>query len=402
MLFLGCLFDEQEETNILNKSGSGLSGAVNTFQWSLIRGLDKVLETPIDIVNVLPVGTYPNQYKDFVLNTKRWSHLPEADDLEIGSVNLPVLKQIGRAISCRKVINKRLKDSNGEKKIIIYSTYLPFLWAVYHLPDAVKVTLIVTDLPEYYDLNVFNSKIKKFLRRMNNSLIYAFMKRIDSFIILTEQMKNPLDIGERPYVVIEGIVDINEGSFGREIQQSNKKIILYTGTLNYQFGIRNLLEAFHYIDKDNYELWICGSGEATEEIINMSMNNRRIKYLGYVNKSQVYELQQQATLLINPRTNDGEYTKYSFPSKTMEYMLSGKPVLMYKLDGVPDEYDNYLYYVNVVEIKDLAVRIMDICEKSADELFEFGQKARQFVIENKNSKAQAGKIINMINSCNKN
>ena len=38
---------------------------------------------------------------------------------------------------------------------------------------------------------------------------------------------------------------------------------------------------------------------------------------------------------VNPRQNNEEFTKYSFPSKTMEYLASGVPVVAYKLDGIP-------------------------------------------------------------------
>jgi len=67
VLFLGCLFDKQEEQVLLNKSKIGLSGAVNTYQWNLIRGLETMLNRPVDIINVLPVGTYPFYFKDIML-----------------------------------------------------------------------------------------------------------------------------------------------------------------------------------------------------------------------------------------------------------------------------------------------------------------------------------------------
>jgi glycosyltransferase involved in cell wall biosynthesis len=401
ILFLGCLFDQQEENNLLKKSKIGLSGAVNTYQWNLINGLDKILKRPVDIINVLSVGTYPKYFRDIILRTKRWSHSPGAHDLEIGSPNLPLLKQVIRTILCKNAVKRWIKNAGDNNRIIVYSTYLPYLLAVKKLPINIKITLIVTDLPEYYDLTDSSNTKMKSIRAIYNRLIYASLKRIDSFVILTEQMKVPLNIGERPYVVIEGLVDDEHNTRCTEVLESTEKVLLYTGTLNYRFGIGNLLEAFKCIDKKDYKLWICGSGEAAEEIVSVSKADNRVKYFGYVTKNEIYKLQKQATLLINPRANDGEYTKYSFPSKTMEYMLSGKPVLMYKLDGIPDEYDQYLYYINGSEPKDIADRIMEICEQPQSELDDFGQKARKFVLENKNSEVQAKKIIDMIEMINK-
>lgn len=398
ILFLGCLFNESDERYLMQKSKIGLSGASNTHQWAIIKGLESINNKPVNIINALPVGTYPKYFKDIVLKARRWSHLAGANNLEIGSVNLPFIKQITRIIKCKAAITKWIMNGcDDEKNIIIYSTYMPYLLAVQHIPKNVPVTLIVTDMPEYYDLNVSVHWSKKVLRAINNRLIYASLKRVNYFVILTEQMKTPLNIGSRPYIVLEGLVSVDNFKMDyNENREGNKKIILYTGTLHLKFGILHLLSGFQLINKENYELWICGSGEAENEIRKYSRIDGRIKFFGYISKEEIYNMQLKATILINPRSNDGEYTKYSFPSKTMEYLLSGRPVLMYKLDGIPDEYDQYVYYIDSSQPKDIACRIIEVCEKPQSELDNFGEKARQFVLENKNCSIQAKKIFDMM------
>lgn len=388
MIFLGCLYNRVDENKILKLSNTGLQNAVNTYQLTLIDGLNKNLKKPVDIINVLPVGTWPKNYNKFKLDTKEWSY-NESNNREIGSINIPFIKQIVRAIKIKKLLRK-LED---DQDIIIYSTYMPFLNAIYKLDKKHKVTLIVTDLPEYYDLCKTN-RIKKNLRNINNKFIYKYLERVDNFVLLTDAMKYPLKVGNRPYVVIEGIA--HENKVFIESKNTDSKVILYTGTLNYKFGIKKLLDAFHLIDKSNYELWICGSGEAEKDIKYLSNIDKRIRYLGYVTKEEIFKLQQKATLLINPRSNEGEYTKYSFPSKTMEYMASGKPVLMYKLDGIPDEYDDYVYYVCDNSVETLKDKIIEICEKNDLERYEFGLRAKKFILEEKNNNIQARKIIDMI------
>ncbi|MBR2471847.1 MAG: glycosyltransferase, partial [Clostridia bacterium] len=106
--------------------------------------------------------------------------------------------------------------------------------------------------------------------------------------------------------------------------------------------------------------------------------------------------QSRASVLVNPRTNEGEYTKYSFPSKTMEYLAAGKPVIMHKLDGIPDEYDEYLYYINGSSAEDLKDAIVKACSKTDDELALFGAKASRWVLKEKSPSGQAKKIIRMI------
>lgn len=77
-------------------------------------------------------------------------------------------------------------------------------------------------------------------------------------------------------------------------------------------------------------------------------------------------------------------------------MLSGRPVLMYKLDGTPAEYDRYLYYMTGTDPESMAARIVEICEKNEAELAEFGMAAREFVATKKNRVAQTRKVIEML------
>lgn len=402
MIFIGSVYQQEQETKLLKLSKIGLANADNTLQYNIIDGIEENLKETLEIINVPNIGSYPKSYKKIRLKSSSWEHKPLAKDFQIGILNLPILKHIIIYIKLKKEINKRLENNKSNENIIIYSTYLPFMKLISQLHKKYKVTLIVTDLPELY-INSGIGFIKKQLFKLNIKLIYKYMSRVNSFVILTNQMKEPLKIGKKPYVVVEGIVNAEEMVLMTEpkVDLPGRKIILYTGGLHYKYGVKNLLGAFKLIDAENYELWICGSGEAETEIIKLAAKDKRIKFYGYVGKQEVQNLQQKATILINPRTNDGEYNKYSFPSKTMEYMATGKPVVMYKLDGIPDEYDDYLHYINGKDSKDIADKIIEICEQNEEERENFGNKSRKFVIEEKNNIIQARKIIDMLEKMEK-
>ena len=390
MIFLGCLFDRSREEEYFKKSKCGISNAVNGYQWNLIDGFNANLKEPVTIINALPVGVWKVQYNDLFLETRAWSY-DGADAYEIGCLNLPFIKQHQRYKKCLKIL-KSIDDND----IVIYSTYLPFLKAVNKLDKTRRVTLVVTDLPEFYDLGKVGF-LRKLLRKINNKKIYRCMKRVDKFVILTEQMKDVLYVGERPYVVVEGICNADMFSnISCEKSSEEEKIILYTGTLHEKFGIGVLLQAFSMIKAPNYRLWICGGGDMQERVAEAAKSDRRITFFGYVPKKTINELQQKATILVNPRQNNDEFTKYSFPSKTMEYMLSGKPVVMYKLDGIPDEYDRYLTYVTEDDAASFADAMMKTCELSSKERDEIGNMAKDYVAEKKNSVAQTEKILNLM------
>lgn len=403
ILFLTTLYDRNLEDYYLCRSKTGLQGAANTFQWNLIDGMDNYLEADdFTIFNTLPVGTYPKHYSDLIIKSRQWSHRDNARDFEIGFINLLGIKQITRYIKYKKAIIKWIKSNNGKKSIVLYSLYLPLIKAIIKVKKEypeITTNIIVTDIEGEHGMLPKNP-MKAFIMKQYGKSIIKNINSIDSFVLLTEKMKIPLKIQHKPYIVVEGISQDNM-SINHTIQNSynmDKKIILYTGTLSdeYGTGVRSLLEAFGKINDAAYELWICGSSGIEKEIIERSKIDTRIKFFGYVSKSKVLQLQQQATVLINPRINEGEYVKYSFPSKTMEYMASGKPVIMYKLDGVPDEYDEYLLYVKGNSIEALRDKMVEVCTKSDEELYYFGQRARNWVLKEKNCIVQAKKIINML------
>ena len=388
VIFLGPLFPASQEGRIKSIAKRRPSAAPNVFQCSLLSGLSEQLGARLSVVNVLPVGTWPRGARALIMRGGDWKD-GNISGHEVGCVNLPFVKQYTRAAGLKRYLKKVVQPG---AEIVMYSLYMPFMKAVCGLKD-VKVTAIVTDLPEYYDLQK-TSALHRALRGAQNKLIYKLMGRIDRFVVLTEQMKERLGVGERPCMRMEGL--FNE-SVAPEADEVDAKAVLYTGTLNYRYGIKNLLDAFALLDDKDAKLWICGGGEAAAEIAERAKADERIKFFGFCSQEEVARLRAAAGILVNPRTNEGEYTKYSFPSKTMEYMASGKPVVMYKLDGVPAEYDEFLNYAdgaNAVQgLKDALEKVMTDGSSAAKER---AMRAREFVLKNKNSNYQAQRLIRFL------
>jgi len=218
-----------------------------------------------------------------------------------------------------------------------------------------------------------------------------FNKLCTHFVFLTQQM-NIVNPENRPYLVMEGLVDKD---FVCENKEHNM-ICMYTGSLKHEYGIDTLAEAFSYLEDTSLQLEIYGlevKNEHLEEILKRSKN---VRYCGYRTREEIVELQKEAFLLINPRPLEGEYTKYSFPSKTLEYMLSGTPVLTTKLAGIPEEYDDYLLYFDQTDPCSMANSIRNVLNKSELDRKEIGLKNQSFVLEKKNNVAQTKRILTML------
>jgi len=388
--FLGLLWSPPSAYSINKKLRKQIIYPSEKFQWSLIHGLEHILNDPLTIVNFLPVGSYPKYCSSIFLHSKKWSHVENACDCEIGSINLPILKQLWRIIALRLKLSFLISKTNPPITIFLYSLYLPFLVAIRGLKKNIKIICIVTDLPEYYDLERVGI-LRKILRYVNSRIIYNNLNRINGYIMLTKHMSNVLGVENKPQIVIEGIIDPELHI--KTCHEKKENAILYSGTLNYKYGIKDFLDSFRMLRNTSINLWICGAGEAKKYIVNASKIDPRIKYFGILNWSDLSLLQQRARFLINPRKNIGEYTKYSFPSKMMEYLASGTPVIAYKLDGIPEEYNPYVYWLVPGNKESIASQLELLIAKSNDELNEFGNAARNFVLAKKNQDVQALKII---------
>ncbi|MBQ3079869.1 MAG: glycosyltransferase [Clostridia bacterium] len=398
-LFLGLQYNNERESEYLNLSKHGLSAASNELQWNLCDGFVRHLEQDFEILTALPVGCYPKHFRKIRLENQSWEYCGVSVN-EIGSWNLPVLKQLERARRCADYIQKWInKNPDDQHVVILYSLYLPYLKAIQKVKrsyTSLRSIIIVPDLPGKYGI-LPNNYVKA---RIAASAGYKAMKIAESFdgyVVLTEQMTKPLNIGNKPYVVVEGVCSEKQITTVPENEKVGKPYFFYAGSLKREFGIMNLLDAFEMMDDTDAELWICGAGDMENEIKERSAKNPRIRFLGFRTKDEVRRMQQNAVALVNPRTSDGVYTQYSFPSKTIEYMASGTPVVMNRLPGIPTEYDEYLFYPEDSSALSLAKTIKSVLDMEEKDRIKFGKRASNFILTEKNAKAQAEKILNLIN-----
>ena len=388
MIILGPLFPEEREQEIISASKRGVSNAANNFQWNLIKGIHANTDEPLIVINALPVGTWPKNFKIFHLKDTDWS-CGNIVGHEVGCWNIPLVKQF---IRMRKV-RAWLKKYPCESELLIFTAYLPFLWAVNKLKPEYRVTVVITDIPEFYDMHQV-SAFRRLLRRIHCKIVYHFMARVDRFILLTKQMAVPLHVGNRPYLVMEGMC----GDVADEppVSKPQPFSVLYTGRLNRRYGLELLLQAMKELHDPDIELWLCGSGEMEEEICAYAAQDPRIRFFGFLTHEEAVQLQKQATVLVNPRTNQGEYTKYSFPSKTMEYMSTGTPVLMAKLPCLPPEYLPHLYLFQDETPEGIAQALRQTLALDDETLFQKGMQAREFVLKQRNNVIQAKKVLDML------
>lgn len=261
-----------------------------------------------------------------------------------------------------------------------------------------KSVAIVTDLPLYLSqYSRGDKKSKSLITNCYASLCNYFISKYDMYMILTEQMNEVVNPLNKPYVVIEGMVDLNMAhKFNNLENKYEEKVIIYAGALFEKYGVKKLIEAFINTSAVDARLWLYGAGEMEKEIMMYQKKDKRIRYFGVVPNTQVVQEEIRATLLVNPRPSTEEFTKYSFPSKNMEYMVSGTPLLTTKLPGMTEDYYDYVYLIENESVEDITEAIEELLMKSNEELNLKGYLAKEFVLKEKNNLVQAKKLLEKI------
>lgn len=394
-LFLGFVLSD-EQLNEVIKNDKFPQYQTYKFTKNLIKALEYKEKINVTYISAQPVSDYPYFFK------KRFIYSEEEIDFwgkKIKIYNIPfyntsLLKIITRTISSLFYGIKIFKNKKNKKGIIIYSVHIPYMLSGIILGKIfrVKVIGLWTDPPSIS--HHMESKLKKILRGIEFKLSKNLMLKMDKTITMTKYLSRDFCF-DKPNLVIEGIIDLDEMNMKESKKTKTKTRFLYTGSLSIKYGIKNIVEAFFNIARKDIELEIYGVGDYVEELKEICKLDERIIYGGFISNEKIILKQRLADFLINARSNEDEYVKYSFPSKTLEYMLSGTPLISTYLLGMPEKYKEYFILLKdnkISTIKEILLKCLDL---SIEERKKIGEKSKKF-IESKDYKIQSEKIIKFL------
>lgn len=390
-LWIGVGNSPENRQRILKQGGKLLSSSISND--ALVAGLD-ANGVICDSINCPPVPTYP-RYPEKRIVGGTWSRTGMSEDHYIGYWNIQYINKISQRHSFISEAKKWAQKHINEKVIVfVYQMHAPSMAAAVAvkqtIPDA-KIVLIVPDLPQYMDLHM--SRVKKILKDIDWHSIQRMMKRVDRYVLYSKHMATFLRLSEEQYIVMEGSFDPSLVVEDEPKKDSEKISIMYSGVLDLRYGIHELLDAMNLLD-ERYELWFTGDGNAVPLIEERAKNDKRIKNFGYLpSRQDLIKKQKEATMLISPRSTEEEASKYCFPSKIFEYMVSGNPVISTRIGGIPDEYFDYLIPIEKINAEDIATAIKQVGMMPKNDRKRLGNDGKQFILENKSNTAQVNRIL---------
>lgn len=394
IIFVSSACSREKYAEIFNKRKNKFIDPAQKFLEQLMRGVATNNEVEIVSISALPVSAS-------TIDKKWFPYSEEVKDkikyIYPSFINGKILRYFSSFFSTFFSVRKQLRHSVSENTVIItdplsYQTSIAARLAGKLFGK--KSIAIITDIPTYATemKNHRYSKLRQLFQTVYEKFTMNEIYKYDGYINLTSYMDMIVNPGKKPSIVIEGSIDSQDNTHEVRDKVGNK-VYLYAGGLYEKYGVGNLVDAFISAELDGIELHLYGSGSYVEKLEEICSHYNYVKYKGCVLNTELIEIEKKADLLINPRFSNEEYTKLSFPSKTLEYMMTGTPVLSTRLAGIPKEYCEYLFWFNGESVDEMRIRLKELSLISNEEMQLMGQKAKKFVFQKKTNVIQGKRIV---------
>lgn len=375
VLFLG-FYITKKKLSIIQENDELPPVQTFKFSESFLLALDKKYN--LSIISAIPVSDYPySSFKSIKSEVSR-SDLPSGTSVNyISFINTPLIKPITRLFtslySCLRCVISSKPDY-----IMVYSVHLPFMVVGFLVSRIfnIKLVSVWTDPPALN--NARDNFIKSKLRLFELSVSKFFMRMFDASIVLTKELANDFN-PEKPYLVIESILKVASDPGSIVVRNNKIKTIMYAGSLNFNYGVNDILESLSYLEGEDVKIQFYGRGEAENYIIEKSKENESVEYCGFHDYNVIERKLREADFLINVRPQDQSFVNYSFPSKLTEYLSSGTPVILNKLSGIPEEYTEVVIFCKSNNPIDISNAIKKAIALTPSERKMLGVKGMDFI-----------------------
>ena len=374
ILWLGAIFDEKQ---ILNSKA--ISPAANNWQRGLIEPLAKK-GTSIIMLGHTPEPIWPRG--NLQINYDKYKSGNSITCYLTGYLNAPFIRNKILISRYWSLLQNIIKANGKPKCVITYNPYPHNSETAIKLQKKLKIPwiCIVADMPTS---KTEISKHKDYIAHSDGVIFLSW----DMYKNSKSPIKLHLEGGVTQVKSPANIINPNT--------VTDKKIIVYAGSLTKWGGVDLLIEAFKLINRTDIELWICGPGKnSTVEYENKT--NQNINYLGFVNKKKLNEIYETASIFVNPRPSNITGNEYNFPSKLFEYMSYLKPIVSTKTLGISPEYENILIVCENESPLTISEKINYVLDWDESKIENHRKDTAEFISKEKTWKSQTERLTSWL------
>lgn len=389
VLFVGNIVP-MEIVNLLNLSVAG-----KKYEISLAKSLNILLGDNIKIVSISTQGRREAKRLKIkeVFQEKNYVHTKV--------VNFPIVSDLVRDTHFFFILLKWSLVNFRYKRVVVilnspFGICLSALISKYII--GVKPVSLTIDTP-FTQENSFTGVVGWYNKRLF-SLGHYLLKSFSGIIVLNRNAIDILKI-KIPFLVTKIGFEEEDYNFEHQDSISNNSIfyprkIVFAGTLVHYNGISELLQAFTMLNKREYELHIYGYGPMEKEVKEYAYNDSNIVFHGRIENRNLLNKLSSADLLINPRNTSNPTDYFSFPSKLVEYILSGRPVLTTRVKSIPNEYEEFLFFIDEETPQGISKSIHDFFSIDSNLVKEKTLNGVSYIKENQNWKIISNEFLTFL------
>ena len=194
----------------------------------------------------------------------------------------------------------------------------------------------------------------------------------------------------------------NTPVINNEISQqdtSNCNSIAYIGGLTYERGVTHLIKACH---KANMKLILAGNfiKKGYKEELMAMPEWECVDYRGFLDRKGMDEVMRQSCIGVSNILNLGQYNNIdTFPTKVLDYMMMGLPVIISDTDFHKKMNEKYHFGI-CVDPSDVDKMAEAICflRENPEKAKEFGENGRKMIVEDWNWSVDEQRLIELYRS----
>ena len=329
--------------------------------------------------------------------------------IRLSSLLIKGLNRLTYFLSCKKTIKKILVE-NSIDLIFLYGVATNGIQCI-ELSRELNIPIV------FRALDVAHKLVRiPFLQNHTKKLEKSIFSSADLVLTTTPQLSNYAEeMGSNPDCIKYFPLGVNSRYFkpmkkNNELLQelgiqTNDRIILFMGTLYPFSGIDHILKNFHLLQNQikQIKFVIIGGGPDFNRLKSLSNElqlNKNIIFTGFVEQKKIPEYIAIADICLNPFVIN-TLTDRVIPTKILEYLACGKPVLSTPLKGTVELLPNENYGIVYSQLDDFISSIEKLLQNKAH-LDKLGENGFSYVKKNHYWDSLADQLIKIFDNLIKN
>lgn len=199
-----------------------------------------------------------------------------------------------------------------------------------------------------------------------------------------------------PKMHLDGGVASGRMQHGIGVKEQPQKTVVYSGVYDEGYGgLQKLFDIFSEVRSQTCRFLLTGK-DAQGKLKRYLRRDPRVEYAGFLSRDELMRVHAESSVFINPRPSQYSENRMTFPSKLLDYLAYGKPIVSTWTEGLAPEYQNLLLVPALDTPKAYAALIDKTLMLTADDQMRLQQRIKSWTLTH-TWQYQAERLVEFVN-----